>query len=52
MLSQTVPLNKEHIKVIFPRIDWHDIEWAEESLKIKEFEIFNLKAFNFYPVKN
>jgi hypothetical protein len=53
MLNQIIiPLNKEYINVIFPRIDWHDIEWAEDSMKIKELEINNLKCFNFYHAKN
>jgi hypothetical protein len=45
------PLKAEHIDVVFPRLDWHSFQWGEDSLLIQDVEIRNLKAFNFYNIK-
>lgn len=52
MENNEIPLKNEFLDVIFPRLDWHEFEWGENTLKIKTMEIHNIKAFNFYSIKN
>jgi hypothetical protein len=51
MLENSVPLLNGHVNVIFSRIDWHEFQWGEQTLKIRNLEIPNLKCFNFYNIK-
>jgi hypothetical protein len=48
MIEFAVPLKE--VDVIFARLDWHSFEWGEDSLKVCEHEIKNVKAFNFYNI--
>jgi hypothetical protein len=51
ILANIRPLKAEFVDVIFPRLDWHSFHWGEDSLLIQDYEIKNLKAFNFYNIK-
>ena len=46
--EEKIPLNDKYVKVIFNMVDWHDLLWGENSLKIKDFEINGIKCFNYY----
>ena len=48
MREEKIPLNDKYVKVIFNMVDWHDLLWGENSLKIKDFEINGIKCFNYY----
>ncbi len=48
MIDNGVPL--KDAEVIFHRLDWQSFEWGEDSLKVHDYEIKNLKAFNFYNI--
>ena len=48
MREEKIPLDDKYVKVIFNMVDWHDLLWGENSLKIKDFEINGLKCFNYY----
>lgn len=50
MQENSVPLETNlQVKVIFDRLDWHDFQWGESSLKVKnEVIIDKIKAFNFF----
>lgn len=52
MLENSVPLEANlHVKVIYDRLDWHEFQWGEDSLKVKnELLIDKIKAFNFYSM--
>lgn len=49
MLENYVPLEANlHVKVLYDRLDWHELHWGENSLKVKnELLIEKIKAFNF-----
>lgn len=51
MLDNAIPLIEENVTVIFSRVDWHEFQWGEKSLMIRNMEIQNLKCFNFYQIK-
>ena len=48
MREQKIPLNDIYVKVLYNMVDWHDLLWGENSLKIKDFEINGIKCFNYY----
>ena len=48
MREEKIPLNDKYVKVIYNMVDWHDLLWGENSLKIKDFEINGIKCFNYY----
>ena len=48
MREEKVPLDDKYVKVIYNMIDWHDLLWGENCLKIKDFEINGIKCFNYY----
>lgn len=48
MIENAVPL--KDVEVIFARLDWHSFEWGENSLKVGDYEIRDVKAFNFYNI--
>ena len=48
MIENGTPL--KNVEVVFPRLDWQSLEWGEDSLKVQDYEIRNLKAFNFYNI--
>lgn len=49
MQENIVPLESCYVKVIYERLDWHDFQWGEDSLKLKnELMINNIKSFNFF----
>ena len=48
MREVTIPLDEKYLKIIFDIVDWHDLLWGENCLKIKDFEINGIKCFNFY----
>jgi len=52
MLENIVPLETNlNVKIIYDRLDWHDLHWGEDSLKVKnDFIIEKIKAFNFYSM--
>lgn len=53
MQENIVPLENSSIKIIYDRLDWHDFQWGEDSLKIKnELLISNIKSFNFFPAND
>jgi hypothetical protein len=51
MLEHSIPLLSNDVDVIFSRADWHEFQWGEKALKIRNLEINNLKCFNFYNIK-
>jgi hypothetical protein len=51
MINNNVPLDEEHVEVIFSRFDWHELQWGEDSIKIRNYQINNIKCFNFYNMK-
>lgn len=51
MLGTNIPLGMQHVEVVFARLDWHDFEWGEDSMKVNGIEIKNIKCFNFYNIK-
>jgi hypothetical protein len=48
MREEKIPLDDKYVKVLFNMVDWHDLLWGENSLKIKDFEINGIKCFNYY----
>ena len=48
MREVRIPLDDKYIKVIYKMVDWHDLLWGENSLKIKDMEINGIKCFNYY----
>jgi len=48
MREEKVPLDEKYVKVIYNMVDWHDLLWGENCLKIKDFEINGIKCFNYY----
>ena len=48
MREEKVPLDDKYVKVIYNMVDWHDLLWGENCLKIKDFEINGIKCFNYY----
>ena len=52
MIANKIPLEDKYLKVIFNKVDWHDLLWGENCLKIKDFIISEIKCFNYYQKKN
>ena len=52
MKEEKIPLNDKYVKVIFNMVDWHDLLWGENCLKIKDMIISGIKCFNYYQKKN
>ena len=52
MLANKIPLEDKYLKVIFNSVDWHDLLWGENSLKIKDITISGIKCFNYYQKYN
>ena len=48
MREEKIPLDDKYVKVLFNMVDWHDLLWGENCLKIKDFEINGIKCFNYY----
>ena len=48
MREKKIPLDDKYVKVIYNMVDWHDLLWGENSLRIKELEINGIKCFNYY----
>lgn len=46
--SNKIPLDKQYVKVIFSRIDWHCFVWGENCVKVNDLLITGLKCFNFF----
>jgi hypothetical protein len=51
MSNITVPLKDEFVNVIFSRLDWHEFQWGENFLHVRNLQIKNIKCFNFYNIK-
>lgn len=51
MSNENVPLNQQHVQIIFPEVEWTDICWADSSLKIKDFNLTGLLSYKLYPNK-
>jgi hypothetical protein len=51
MLENSVPLSDNFVDVIFSRFDWHELNWGENSVLIRNLEIEPIKSFNFYSIK-
>ena len=51
MLMNAVPFSDEYVDCVFSRVDWHEFNWGENSLLIRNLEINNIKCFNFYNIK-
>jgi hypothetical protein len=51
MLTNSVPLSDKFVDVIFSRFDWHELNFGEKSLIIRNLEIKRIKCFNFYNIK-
>lgn len=51
MNDNKIPLPEKYVKNLFKRVDWHDFIWGENSLKIKDMLIDNIKCFNYYNKK-
>lgn len=52
MIANVVPLVDEFIEVIYPRLDWGELEWGEKSLKVRDTFIGEIKCFNYYNMKS
>jgi len=59
MLENTIPLQENYVKVIFDKLDWHEMEWGENSLLVKTQDIkskinlkLDLKSFKYYTCTN
>lgn len=48
MTKNNVPLSQDSVKVLFERLDFQEIEFGESSMRIRDFEINNLKSFKYY----
>ena len=46
------PLEDKYIKVIYNMVDWHDLLWGENCLKILDTTISGIKCFNYYQKGN
>jgi hypothetical protein len=51
MQKNAIPLMEDYVDVIFSRLDWHEFQWGETSLVVRNLEIMNLRCFNFYNIK-
>lgn len=51
MQNYPVPLGEEDVNIIFSRLDWHEFNWGETSLFVRNLEINNIKCFNYYSIK-
>jgi hypothetical protein len=50
MLKNNVPLVTDQIKIIFDRLDFHEIEFGESSIKIRDFILTGLKSYKYYNI--
>ena len=52
MRKTNIPLEDKYIKVIYNMVDWHDLLWGENCLKIFDTTISGIKCFNYYQKDN
>jgi hypothetical protein len=46
-----IPLAQEHTKELVMDLKWHDFQWGDRSLTVKDIEIDNLLNYKFYGIK-
>ncbi len=51
MIENSIPLGDEFVDVIYSRVDWYELQWGRNLMKVRDTEIGSLKCFNFYSVK-
>jgi hypothetical protein len=51
MQNASIPLGEDDVNVMFSRLDWHEFQWGETSLFVRNLEIHNIKCFNYYSIK-
>ena len=52
MLDNKIPLESKYLKEIYNNVDWHELFWGENSLKVRDFTINGIKCFNYYQKYN